>query len=123
MEEANEETDEEAEATEDAAEALEEAVFVTGNAEEATEHAAEATEEANMQQGPDEADTVAGHRMHDCPVCYDGRPSVVDVPCGHVACKPCSSMMVGRPCPICRAVPSSVLRIFLWRPGSSGHKL
>ncbi|CAK9006433.1 unnamed protein product [Durusdinium trenchii] len=58
-----------------------------------------------------EAEEVAACRVEepmrggtriDCPVCYEHRPAVALMPCGHVICRDCHRCQQIRQCPMCR---------------------
>ena len=60
----------------------------------------------------DDAPQVTGGTCASCPICYQHRPAVALVPCGHVVCRDChrSNRHRLQQCPMCRGVTTAVTR-------------
>ena len=61
---------------------------------------------------PDDQSQVTGGTCASCPICYQHRPAVALVPCGHVVCRDCHRTNRHRlqQCPMCRGVTTAVTR-------------
>ena len=61
---------------------------------------------------PEEQPHVTGGTCASCPICYQHRPAVALVPCGHVVCRDChrSNRHRLQQCPMCRGVTTAVTR-------------
>lgn len=65
------------------------------------------------QAGMRGATTAAGSALQ-CIICFETRPAVALVPCGHTVCHDCARTLTNRPCPSCRCpVTSSTRGLFL----------
>ena len=60
----------------------------------------------------DDPPQVTGGTCASCPICYQHRPAVALVPCGHVVCRDChrSNRHRLQQCPMCRGVTTAVTR-------------
>jgi len=58
----------------------------------------------------DDPPQVTGGTCASCPICYQHRPAVALVPCGHVVCRDCHRSERLRQCPMCREVTLSATR-------------
>ena len=58
----------------------------------------------------DDPPQVTSGTCASCPICYQHRPAVALVPCGHVVCRDCHRSERLRQCPMCREVTLSATR-------------
>ena len=58
----------------------------------------------------DDGAQVLGGTCTSCPICYQHRPAVAVVPCGHVVCRDCHRSQQLRQCPMCREVTTTDTR-------------
>ena len=57
--------------------------------------------------------TTIGNLNIECPVCFEKRPGVALIPCGHIFYWDCCTHVNLKQCPICKASPLFAQRLFL----------
>jgi hypothetical protein len=54
------------------------------------------------EQDPQAPESTAAGSSLPCPICFETKPAVALVPCGHTACHGCGRILANKPCPCCR---------------------
>eukprot|EP00438_Fugacium_kawagutii_P032372 Skav234875 [mRNA] locus=scaffold840:357811:358296:- [translate_table: standard] len=57
---------------------------------------------ACWEVGPDGPEIALKGTAGNCPICYENRPMVALMPCGHTVCQQCQRSQQLRQCPMCR---------------------